>query len=335
MNKKLVKTISALTIGIATIATIPLISTACTGNVNETITVERIAAGGSKWDPENKIFTYGNQQYNPASPETGTDNQGIKINNEISDYSQLTKYTLDISKVPEELKTHISIEPEYYSSSSDCKVLLKGWQLQFLEWNPFSITINWKYKNGYKNSYTFTVAAQEKANYALQLSETKGLGGQWNADHTQEALTNISYNFGDWCTAEGWLEHNYSQIEIQPVNKAKYIYNNCFNFIEPKEHFAPVLPGGVFGDLKPGWLFTPTDIPLTNSWDGSPNEHNIIYMEYHFGTEDHPETGHIYNFIIDDYDNNPSWKTDGYKTLQFGNPYTWRSWDKMFYHLYF
>ena len=52
------------------------------------------------------------------------------------------------------------------------------------------------------------------------------------------------------------------------------------------------------------------------------------------GTNQDPNSGNIKNLIIDDYENNPNWKQNGYKTLQIGNPYTWRSWNKMFYKYY-
>ena len=52
------------------------------------------------------------------------------------------------------------------------------------------------------------------------------------------------------------------------------------------------------------------------------------------GTNQDPNSGSIKNLIIDDYENNPNWKQNRYKTLQIGNPYTWRSWNKMFYKCY-
>ena len=52
------------------------------------------------------------------------------------------------------------------------------------------------------------------------------------------------------------------------------------------------------------------------------------------GTNRDPNSSNIKNLIIDDYENNSNWKQDGYKTLQIGNPYTWRSWNKIFYKCY-
>lgn len=52
------------------------------------------------------------------------------------------------------------------------------------------------------------------------------------------------------------------------------------------------------------------------------------------GTNQDPNSGNIKNLIIDDYENNPNWKQNRYKTLQIGNPYTWRSWNKIFYKCY-
>lgn len=38
-----------------------------------------------------------------------------------------------------------------------------------------------------------------------------------------------------------------------------------------------------------------------------------------WGTDQDPNSGNIKNLIIDDYENNPSWKQNRYKTFQIGN----------------
>ena len=61
---------------------------------------------------------------------------------------------------------------------------------------------------------------------------------------------------------------------------------------------------------------------------------NDLLWNWVWETDQDPNSGNIKNLIIDDYENNPNWKQNGYKTLQIGNPYTWRSWNKMFYKYY-
>ena len=61
---------------------------------------------------------------------------------------------------------------------------------------------------------------------------------------------------------------------------------------------------------------------------------NDLLWNWVWGTDQDPNSGSIKNLIIDDYENNPNWKQNRYKTLQIGQPYTWRSWNKMFYKCY-
>lgn len=49
-------------------------------------------------------------------------------------------------------------------------------------------------------------------------------------------------------------------------------------------------------------------------------EFNSIKTEIAWrGTNQDPNSGNIKNLIIDDYENNPNWKQNGYKTFQIGN----------------
>ena len=44
---------------------------------------------------------------------------------------------------------------------------------------------------------------------------------------------------------------NFKNIEFTSDPHGRYIYDNCFNFIEWKHPNAPVSRGGVFGDIGP------------------------------------------------------------------------------------
>lgn len=44
---------------------------------------------------------------------------------------------------------------------------------------------------------------------------------------------------------------NFKNIEFTSDPRGRYIYDNCFNFIEWKHPDAPVSRGGVFGDIGP------------------------------------------------------------------------------------
>ena len=46
---------------------------------------------------------------------------------------------------------------------------------------------------------------------------------------------------------------------------------------------------------------------------------NDLLWNWVWGTDQDPNSGNIKNLIIDDYENNPNWKQDGYKTLQIEN----------------
>ena len=61
---------------------------------------------------------------------------------------------------------------------------------------------------------------------------------------------------------------------------------------------------------------------------------NDLLWNWVWGTDQDPNSGNIKNLIIDDYENNPNWKQNRYKTIQIGNLYTWRSWNNMFYKCY-
>ena len=46
---------------------------------------------------------------------------------------------------------------------------------------------------------------------------------------------------------------------------------------------------------------------------------NDLLWNWVWGTDQDPNSGSIKNLIIDDYENNPNWKQNGYKTLQIEN----------------
>ena len=46
---------------------------------------------------------------------------------------------------------------------------------------------------------------------------------------------------------------------------------------------------------------------------------NDLLWNWVWGTDQDPNSGSIKNLIIDDYENNPSWKQNRYKTFQIGN----------------
>ena len=80
------------------------------------------------------------------------------------------------------------------------------------------------------------------------------------------------------------------------------------------------------------WLYRSIYLCSLLIWYIFTNEWSL--WNWVWGTNQDPNSGNIKNLIIDDYENNPNWKQNRYKTLQIGNPYTWRSWNKMFYKCY-
>ena len=104
---------------------------------------------------------------------------------------------------------------------------------------------------------------------------------------------------------------NFKNIEFTSDPRERYIYDNCFNFIEWKHPNAPISHGGVFGDIGP---YTYADL-----WYDIFLPMNDLLWNWVWGKNQDPNSGNIKNLIIDDYENNPSWKQNRYKALQIGN----------------
>ena len=324
MKKKFGTFLSLLTIASAAIPS--CIISSCRAS-DDGIYIKPNSVGSAEFNSETNTLKIINDYYNPLQTEKDYLSWLMLKAVDKSDdhrYWTIKKCTLDLSTVPDDLKNKIFVTLE----NSGCLIWFEQ-SANILEWDEFTITVN--YDCGFsKGSYTFKVAAQCQ-DRTYKLDHTR-FTGEFNSTKTEIAWTGTKHDCGsidghpnDPIT-NGWFLWNFKNIEFTSDPRGRYIYDNCFNFIEWKHPDAPVSRGGVFGDIGP---YTYIDL-----WYDISLPMNDLLWNWVWGTAQDTNSGNIKNLIIDDYDNNPNWKQNGYKTLQIGNPYTWRSWNKMFYKCY-
>ena len=324
MKKKFGTLLSLLTIASAAIPS--CIISSCRAS-DDGIYVKPNAVSNAEFNSETNTLKIINDYYNPLQTEKYYWSWLMLDAVDKSDdhwHSTIKKCTLDLSTVPDDLKNKIFVTLE----NSGCLIWFEQ-SANILEWDEFTITVN--YDCGFsKGSYTFKVAAQCQ-DRTYKLDHTL-FTGEFNSTKTEIAWTGTKQDCGSIDghpndpIMNGWFLSNFKNIEFTSDPRGRYIYDNCFNFIEWKHPDAPVSRGGVFGDIGP---YTHIDL-----WYDISLPMNDLLWNWVWGTDKDPNSGNIKNLIIDDYDNNPNWKQNGYKTLQIGNPYTWRSWNKMFYKCY-
>ena len=324
MKKKFGTFLSLLTIASAAIPS--CIISSCRAS-DDGIYVKPNAVSNAEFNSETNTLKIINDYYNPLQTEKYYWSWLMLDAVDKSDdhwYSTIKKCTLDLSTVPDDLKNKIFVTLE----NGGCLIWFEQ-SANILEWDEFTITVN--YDCGIsKGSYTFKVAAQCQ-DRTYKLDHTLFIG-EFNSTKTEIAWTGTKQNCGsidghpNAPIMNGWFLWNFKNIEFTSDPRGRYIYDNCFNFIEWKHPDAPVSRGGVFGDIGP---YTYIDL-----WYDISLPMNDLLWNWVWGTAQDTNSGNIKNLIIDDYDNNPNWKQNGYKTLQIGNPYTWRSWNKMFYKCY-
>ena len=324
MKKKFGTFLSLLTIASAAIPS--CIISSCRAS-DDSIYIKPNAVNNAEFNSETNTLKIINDYYNPLQTEKYYWSWLMLKAVDKSDdhwYSTIKKCTLDLSTVPDDLKNKIFVTLE----DGSCLIWFEQ-SANILEWDEFTITVN--YDCGFsKGSYTFKVAAQCQ-DRTYKLDHTL-FTGEFNSTKTEIAWTGTKQNCGsidghpNAPIMNGWFLWNFKNIEFTSDPRGRYIYDNCFNFIEWKHPDAPVSRGGVFGDIGP---YTYIDL-----WYDISLPMNDLLWNWVWGTAQDTNSGNIKNLIIDDYDNNPNWKQNGYKTLQIGNPYTWRSWNKMFYKCY-
>ena len=324
MKKKFGTLLSLLTIASA-VAPSCIISSC--SNSSDSIYIKPRAACCTEFNSKTNTLKIINDYYNPLATEKDYPSWLMLDAVDKSDdhwYSTITESTLDLSNVPDDLKNKIFVTLE----NGGCLIWFEQ-SANILEWDEFTITVN--YDCGIsKGSYTFKVAAQCQ-DRTYKLDHTL-FTGEFNSTKTEIAWTGTYQDCGSIingnpnAVTNGWFLWNFKNIEFTSDPRGRYIYDNCFNFIEWKHPDAPVSRGGVFGDIGP--------YTYINLWYDISLPMNDLLWNWVWGTDKDQNSGNIKNLIIDDYDNNPNWKQDGYKTLQIGNPYTWRSWNKMFYKCY-
>lgn len=292
---------------------------------------------GKQYDTQTKTLTLNNSFYNPLSTKIDKlvyDVFNLSASAEFKTCYKVAKtYEVDLSKAPQEILPYIETFKTVESSLSEIQIRFYTSSTSILTWDEFPITINYSFGDSLfdepNGSYTFNVAAQIQNN-TYKLDHTR-FTGEFNSTKTEIAWTGTYQDCGSInghpnSPDNGWFLWNIKNIEFTSDERGRYIYDNCFNFIETKHPDAPVSPGGVFGNIGP--------YTSANLWYDISLPMNDLLWNWVWGTEQDLNSGNIKNLIIDDYDNNPNWKEDGYKTLQIGNPYTWRSWNKMFYKCY-
>ena len=324
MKKKFGTFLSLLTIASAAIPS--CIISSCRAS-DDSIYIKPNAVNNAEFNSETNTLKIINDYYNPLQTEKYYWSWLMLKAVDKSDdhwHSTIKKCTLDLSTVPDDLKNKIFVTLE----DGSCLIWFEQ-SANILEWDEFTITVN--YDCGFsKGSYTFKVAAQCQ-DRTYKLDHTL-FTGEFNSTKTEIAWTGTKHDCGsidghpNAPIMNGWFLWNFKNIEFTSDPRGRYIYDNCFNFIEWKHPDAPVSRGGVFGDIGP---YTYIDL-----WYDISLPMNDLLWNWVWGTAQDTNSGNIKNLIIDDYDNNPNWKQNGYKTLQIGNPYTWRSWNKMFYKCY-
>ena len=324
MKKKFGTFLSLLTIASAAIPS--CIISSCRAS-DDGIYIKPNAGGKAEFNSETNTLKIINDYYNPLQTEKDYWSWlMLDAVDKSDDHSHWTikKCTLDLSTVPDDLKNKIFVTLE----NGGCLIWFEQ-SANILEWDEFTITVN--YDCGFsKGSYTFKVAAQCQ-DRTYKLDHTR-FTGEFNSTKTEIAWTGTKQDCGsidghpNAPIMNGWFLSNFKNIEFTSDPRGRYIYDNCFNFIEWKHPDAPVSRGGVFGDIGP--------YTYINLWYDISLPMNDLLWNWVWGTAQDTNSGNIKNLIIDDYDNNPNWKQNGYKTLQIGNPYTWRSWNKMFYKCY-
>ena len=324
MKKKFGTFLSLLTIASAAIPS--CIISSCRAS-DDSIYIKPNAGRNAEFNSETNTLKIINDYYNPLQTEKYYISWLMLDAVDKSDdhlHSTIKKCTLDLSTIPDDLKNKIFVTLE----DGSCFIYFEQ-SANLLEWDEFTITVN--YDCGFsKGSYTFKVAAQCQ-DRTYKLDHTL-FTGEFNSTKTEIAWTGTKHNCGSIDghpnnpIMNGWFLWNFKNIEFTSDPRGRYIYDNCFNFIEWKHPDAPVSRGGVFGDIGP---YTYIDL-----WYDISLPMNDLLWNWVWGTAQDTNSGNIKNLIIDDYDNNPNWKQNGYKTLQIGNPYTWRSWNKMFYKCY-
>ena len=324
MKKKFGTFLSLLTIASAAIPS--CIISSCRAS-DDSVYIKPNAVNKAEFNSETNTLKIINDYYNPLQSEKNYWSWLMLDAVHKSDdhwHSTIKKCTLDLSTVPDDLKNKIFVTLE----NGGCLIWFEQ-SANILEWDEFTITVN--YDCGFsKGSYTFKVAAQCQ-DRTYKLDHTL-FTGEFNSTETEIAWTGTIQNCGsidghpNAPIMNGWFLWNFKNIEFTSDPRGRYIYDNCFNFIEWKHPDAPVSRGGVFGDIGP---YTYIDL-----WYDISLPMNDLLWNWVWGTAQDTNSGNIKNLIIDDYDNNPNWKQNGYKTLQIGNPYTWRSWNKMFYKCY-
>ena len=317
MKKKFGTFLSLLTI---TSAVAPsCIFSSCRSSNSDSVYIKPSAVGCAEFNSETNTLKITNDYYNPLQTEKYY-RSWLKLNavhkSDDHRYSAIKECTLDWSNVPDDLKNKIFVTLE----RSSCFINFEQ-SANILEWDEFPITVN--YDCGIsKCSYTFNVAAQRQGRvYAGTLGVFTGGG---NKDGSMYALTGL-YDVAFNCKSQ--MLGNFQKLEILSDPRVRYLYDNFMNLLEDKQSYAPGLSGGVFGPIYSSHTDPSKDYEIKTEDDQK-------LWDWNFGTADSHTSGRWNNLIIDVYENNQNWKQDGYKTLQIGNPYTWRSWNKMFYKCY-
>lgn len=316
MKKKFGTCLSLLMIACA--VTPSCIISSCRAN-DDSVYIKPRSVNNAEFNSETNTLKITNDYYNPLATEkdylTWLALNAVLKSDEHAGYS-IEECTLDWSNVPDDLKNKIFVTLE----NGSCFIYFEQ-SANILEWDEFTITVN--YDCGIsKGSYTFNVAAQRQGRvYAGTLGVFTGGG---NKDGSMYALTGL-YDVAFNCKSQ--MLGNFQKLEILSDPRVRYLYDNFMNLLEDKQPYAPGLSGGVFGPIYSSHTDPSKDYEIKTEDDQK-------LWDWNFGTADSHTSGRWNNLIIDDYENNPNWKQDGYKTLQIGNPYTWRSWNKMFYKCY-
>ena len=282
-----------------------------------------ISFDASGYDKQTNTIKLKNNHYNPFDTEDGWIYFILTLESPDDHFIAFEQWSLDLSNAPDFFKENIFVEKCELSYSIKIHYSTK---LAILEWEEFPVTLNFIYycdgRISPKQHFTFNVAAQKQERvYAGTLGVFTGGG---NKDDSIYALTGF-YDTAFNCNSQ--MLGNFQKLEILSDSRVRYLYDNFMNLLEDKQRWAPGLSGGVFGKIYSSYGDPHKDYEIKTKDDQK-------LWDWNFGTADSHTSGRWNNLIIDDYDNNPNWKQDGYKTLQIGNPYTWRSWNKMFYKCY-
>ena len=248
MKKKFGTLLSLLTIASAAIPS--CIISSCRAN-DDSVYIKPCSVNNAEFNSETNTLKIINDYYNPLQTEKYYRTWLMLDAVDKSDdhwHSTIKKCTLDWSNVPDDLKNKIFVTLE----DGSCFIYFEQ-SANILEWDEFTITFNY-YCGISKGSYTFNVAAQRQDG-TYKLDHTL-FTGEFNSTKTEIAWTGTYQDCGSInnlpnAPTNGWFLWNFKNIEFTSDSRGRYIYDNCFNFIEIKHPDAPVSRGGVFGDIGP------------------------------------------------------------------------------------